>query len=788
MITKAVELPRPLRSLLSSPHRVALLLGSGVSIASGLPSGMAFNRDIVDSLAVESGVRQRLERCLITHDRDSGVRFEQVIEYISVCTPKWTNVFDIFDVPAYPNRLHYFAASILANGGSVFTTNFDSLIEVAFLTLDRAVGIKNGRTLRSVYEEGFNAGSDTSFEKYLELPHSPALFKLHGSIRRIVTDASEAVTLKRTDCSSVRAILARIGDRTAQFGLPPASSEVFARHLKNRILLVVGYSGLDDFDVLPSLCSHAEDIRGLIWIAHQQSEPNLAKRQTRIPKNLQLALRRLSVPCVVINGRTHKILNTQHMPPTTNIQTDVRRIGEVFPWMRTIESPERHLFIGMIFEGANEHRRALRSYRNAVRAALARRTFSILSIARRKLAGALRSQSLFHEALAVIRAGIKTDRDNNKVALADDYSAASEIYWMQGRYADARRLAIEALHRHRRLKAFEGQANDLSRLANVHWMRGEIEDAVRLTRAALRINRRLNRKLETSRSLINLGSLFRTNAKYKDAIAVLMEARSLQSALHDEVDLASTLNNLGSVYLDMGDLMNARRYYMQARDLNRKLGVLDHLATNIGNIGIVHRKRGEYKQALSHYQHAYRINRSIRKKEGQIRDSGNIGAAYLLLNRLSAAARWLNRSLHLSRRLGKRENEAIQLQNLGIIARRKKHYAQAIKLFGEALSINLFLKRPLGVSDLLHELGQVYLQQGNYQRAQRLLSRAYRIAANRGIREGIAVIARDLATTFAKRGNAQKAKYYGRISLKEFERLRRIEDVNEVRRFLDGLT
>ncbi len=780
MIRKVPRIPSSFWSLLSSPRRVAILVGSGISIASGLPSGMAFNAQLISAIGKNSNARRALTKRLITKDRTTGVRFEQIIEYLSVCTPTWTDVFDIFDGSAFPTELHRWAATAIARGSAVFTTNFDSLIEAAF----GAARKPHARPLRAVFEEGVSGSPESSFDECLRNPYTPCLYKLHGSIRRLVAANSNECMLEATDRSSIRAVLTRIGDSSARFGLPPVTSAVFTKHLRDRLLLVLGYSGLDDFDVLPTLSAHADDLKGVIWIAHCNRSATISRSNLSIPKTFRLALERASIPMIVIKGRTAEIVELPKMDLSNHIRTTFKPIEDIFPWLCRIDAPERELLIGMIFEAANEPRRALTSYRNAVHLSLQCRSLGLLSVARRKTANILAAQSEYRKALTTIKAAIRADRSGDQNALADDYSQASDVYWRQGNYDTALKFATDAHRIHRRLRSTAGEANDLTRVANVYWMKGALTDAARKARAAIRLNRRLNRKLEVARGLITLGSILRSKASYDEALTALHEARGLYSALRDYFGLASTLNNLGSVYLDKGDLTIARRYYVQARILNEKLGVLDHVATNIGNIGIVYRKRGQYNKALAHYLHALKINTKIGAPAGQIRDMGNIGVAYIRLNRLDRAEHWLKKSLRLSRRHGRAENEAVQLQNLGIVARTRGRFQEATSLFNRALTINRSLQRPLGVSDVLHELGQVYLAQRRYSDARQTLMRAYLIADARGIREGVGVIAQDLAAAFAAEGNRNQARRFGRISLQAFLRLKRIKEVRQLNRFL----
>jgi tetratricopeptide (TPR) repeat protein len=126
---------------------------------------------------------------------------------------------------ANPNYYHFFLAEVLRQGNFVFTTNYDQLIEEAC----RRKGIDY-----DVYYT--NDHFDEFVREYLKkkyLPQKGCIFKLHGSIE---------------DPNSILATLRQVGK-----GLHPAKEAVIRYFLQNFNFCFIGYSCLDDFDLLPVL-------------------------------------------------------------------------------------------------------------------------------------------------------------------------------------------------------------------------------------------------------------------------------------------------------------------------------------------------------------------------------------------------------------------------------------------------------------------------------------------------------------------------------------------------------
>ena len=115
-----------------------------------------------------------------------------------------------------PNAWHGFLAAALGAGCCVITTNFDTLLEQAC----DALGARHQTVVGTAVDDDVAAKS--------------ILFKIHGSIG--------------DSLSSIALTVRQVGQ-----GLSARQTRLLRALVENRPLLVLGYSGRDDFDILPAL-------------------------------------------------------------------------------------------------------------------------------------------------------------------------------------------------------------------------------------------------------------------------------------------------------------------------------------------------------------------------------------------------------------------------------------------------------------------------------------------------------------------------------------------------------
>jgi len=144
---------------------------------------------------------------------------------------------------------------MIKKGNFVLTTNFDFLIEYAILHS----GIPKEDIIPVITREDFE-----QFKDPLELlkQGKQAIYKIHGSTENIITGESTRESLIAT----IQGFGAnKVGQNV--FQLESFKQPAFSNLTKNRSLVVMGYSGSDDFDIVPTL-KVLKQLQNVIWINH----------------------------------------------------------------------------------------------------------------------------------------------------------------------------------------------------------------------------------------------------------------------------------------------------------------------------------------------------------------------------------------------------------------------------------------------------------------------------------------------------------------------------------------
>ncbi|MBB3177175.1 SIR2 family protein [Variovorax sp. Sphag1AA] len=234
-----------------SAGSLALLAGAGISVdaPSNLLAGWHF-MDAILSRVMPAEVDSEMTRSLISVPRNQHfrpgefIRFETLMMELSSGLDPQLHVLDCLDECEHPNANHYVIAELIRRHAVVMTTNFDRLIEVAYHR-----SMKPGDApLRVVHlDDGF------------ALDHAPGpgtpptLWKLHGSLSVDGRSTRESVqaTLEQVMWPSMR-----------------RNKRDFLRSvIESRDMVLVGYSGSDDLDLVPVL-AESKGERAMAWIDH----------------------------------------------------------------------------------------------------------------------------------------------------------------------------------------------------------------------------------------------------------------------------------------------------------------------------------------------------------------------------------------------------------------------------------------------------------------------------------------------------------------------------------------
>jgi len=235
------------KDIIKENPKLTFLIGAGCSIdaPSCLPAGRKMMDEIIKYICEESEV----DRVLGVKD----LRFEALIELFRDFLDKDLIVIDYYGLCDKPNLQHFFLADMINKGNFVMTTNFDFLIEYAILQL----GIPKNDIKIVITRRAFEKHNDPND---LFIRGFKTLYKIHGSSKNVIKDKD----IKDTLVATIQAFGSN-KDGMNVFQVEPFKKAFFENITKNRSLVVMGYSGSDDFDVVPTL-KVLKNIENLYWI------------------------------------------------------------------------------------------------------------------------------------------------------------------------------------------------------------------------------------------------------------------------------------------------------------------------------------------------------------------------------------------------------------------------------------------------------------------------------------------------------------------------------------------
>ncbi|MBC2602714.1 SIR2 family protein [Puniceicoccus vermicola] len=240
---KIIEEGNTLESLDELVHetKVTALLGSGISSWSptSLATGASFTSAIYDLLFPTGPISDRLEIDDQFPDKIKSLPFEVILEKSPDERRIRLFLRNLYGI-AKPNPLHELLAQQVKLNviSDLITTNYDTALDTALAHVSSCEGERFGSLTRVVNEPTL---SDT---------HTRYYFKIHGS-----ADDSNGETL--------------IFALTQEARMSGKKAALFKSLIKNRTLLVIGYSGRD-FEICPEI--EKLPINRIIWLAYRRED------------------------------------------------------------------------------------------------------------------------------------------------------------------------------------------------------------------------------------------------------------------------------------------------------------------------------------------------------------------------------------------------------------------------------------------------------------------------------------------------------------------------------------
>ncbi|MFW9998434.1 MAG: SIR2 family protein, partial [Candidatus Odinarchaeota archaeon] len=353
---------------------LTFLVGAGISI--NPPSNLMPARGMMEAV-LKFGADPAIVGKLLTIPE---LRYEYLIQEFRDKYDPDLVILDYFEECTQPNVIHTFLARMINLGHFVMTTNFDTLIE-------RAVGLDNPSLQIVITRKDFEKYGDpqANWKKGLRI-----VYKLHGSKINAKTgeDTRESVIIT----------LDGLGKRKdGDFSVEMFKKPLFLRIVVGRTLIIMGYSGGDDFDIVPTM-TQLSGLKRVIWISHDEvvkdpviyrlNHASVSSAEEKIgwcnEDNLLYTIYRTTGAEVIkIVGNTSSLVAELNDTPHLISQTSVKR--DFFNWLLDNFPPpsaeHRTFFTARIFHNYQFSQEALLYYQKTLEISQKSNNFSLLASA-----------------------------------------------------------------------------------------------------------------------------------------------------------------------------------------------------------------------------------------------------------------------------------------------------------------------------------------------------------------------------------------------------------------------
>ncbi|TXT61152.1 MAG: putative Tetratricopeptide repeat protein [Promethearchaeota archaeon] len=645
--------------IIEPTEKFTFLVGAGISMdtPSRVPSAKKFVETLVRLCVPVKEIDSILQK--------ESLRYEVFIEQIQQYIDKSLRFLDFLETKMEPNIIHYFLAhNIINNKNHVITTNFDYLIEYALVKLLSKEEKKkiNPIILRKQYLDLNQINDLTNITQFL-------LFKLHGSKRNLITEQNTFESLVTTISS-----LGKGREEGETFNIEPYKKPIISKIIKDRALVILGYSGSDDFDITPFL-KEIIQYKKIIWIDHIPESEDIEINNFNSVQNSDLSKQEKFL---------YHIKNT-HNIETSLIKANTKTFISEFLWPRILQSVE-------ITKIKSED------------------DMNYLD---------------FDE-------WIKTLDEYKNIDIITQYKFAGYLYYSLSDWRNALRVWQKGLEMAKSMNDIKGEAEFLTNVASLPSSELTLDKRLENLEIAKELYNNLNDYEGQSSCLNNIGIIYSNNVDFKNAINYYLESLKLNE-IHDDLEGSIVpLLNLGATYGKMGNQDKALDYYQRVISIVNKTGDLQHKAQALMNIGVVYKASGENEEALKFFEDALKIDILLGTLPEQTVRLNYIGLLYQELGDYDKALDFFNRGLYLATEINDYESKVSLLHMIGNLYAFLNNEEEATNNWENALKICEEQDMIHNKINILNSMGSSAYNLGNYDDALELFNRSLEVAQRIG--------------------------------------------------------
>ena len=667
---------------LISDSKFTFLIGAGCSRdpPSNLPSAKEMIDALLEYLCPESLIQELMSL--------KTLRFEQLVQIIQETLDPDLRFIDYYAQCESPNSQHQFLANFLQKGHFVMTTNFDNLIELAL-----ASKIPKDEIKCIIKEDDFTKFSDPE-DAFLN--GFKVVYKIHGSVSNIITKEDTKDSLNAT----IKA-LGKNKEARSILELESFKQEFFKNITRNRTLIVLGYSGSDDFDIIPTL-KRAEGLKSLIWINHIQDKSQEMQFQEIIIndkeehsndklgrflfdiKKYQLDL---SIYRVEINTLKfiYKIFGSQK---ELQFESFNLKMKEWFKEVFGIISDWKKLRIAyFIFTESGENLKALECAEQIIEIGNESKDKTLLYL------GSTMKGSIYlligknSEALHIFNYLLTVAQSENlQREISNLYSNIASAHANMGNFDKALDYYKKIIEIERNLDRSKWQASHWNNIALLYNQLGTTDEAIKYYKESIQISEENGDIRGIANVNSNLGILYCDMGDFQTALDVLNRALEIFDKLNDYIKKATVLNNTGMVFHELKNYEIALKYYQESIELGIKFGTVG-LADRFNNIGNIYKELGNEDLALRYFQDAIKYAKKNNEHIVLATLYNSIAQIYHDNGNFIEAIKSYEKSLANLKDAQDSIKKAITLSNLGELYYDTEKYQQALQNFEEALRI-----------------------------------------------------------------------------------------------------
>lgn len=668
--------PSNINEILPPKTLYTFLVGAGISM--NPPSNIPSARQFVSSLLHYYAPPEEIDNIL----QIENLRYEFLVELIQNIFDPDLHFLDYLAEVKEPNAIHYFLGSMIMRYHQVITTNFDPLIEVAYQRICQRL-IQFPR-----FHEKQKAIITRSDFKYFSLDSFPVI-KIHGSKSNVYTGQTTIESLVTTITA-----LGKNRESGQTFAMEPFKQKVVDQITNGRSLIVMGYSGSDDFDISP-LLKEMKTIQSLIWVEHQQEmgkdEVNLFKIESdstspqastsktdrllwEIASNLHIPVYKIVANTIsLIEGSFRRIFQPdtfvdELLGPANTLTFD--------NWMKqqqisASQGDQCKLAFTLYRDlGLTEH--AERVARQALEQAVQAHDQHLQFYFNNGLGLVFNTHSQHQHALNYFELSLKISTKDPSLVKNDDIIA---LYFN-----------IAQTHRH---------------LGNISQYRDFLGKAHNLTTSESRAPIKIA-------ILSGLGAVQRDLGNFDQATTYFTQAMQIAERSGNLMEKGDILNKISIIELTKGYLQKALDHANEGYQISLQLGDLDTQISTLNTIGNVYRAAGQFDLALKHLDRALPIASQLKNLENQALIMNSQGILYLNLRKIDLALKLFNDSLKICEQLGDISGQATRLNNIGAIFRDKGLFDQALDAFNRSIELSEQLSEYKHLGVRISNRGSIY--------------------------------------------------------------------------------